>query len=485
MPNPTISFCIPVYKKSPDVFRACLRSLFDQSLKRIEVICVFDGLDVPLQAVLSEFPKVQAVVIEHGGAPKARNAGLAVATGDYVVFWDADCRIKPDSAKRWLDEFEATDADFVYTGYEADVEGMAPFESEPFDRYSLECGNYICTMSPIKREKAFQWDETLEAAQDWDYWLTATEKGLKGVFIEGSAFVTHIGNDDSISIKGLSGPNRDDIIRKIRAKHGIPERSIGVFSTSYRAMAIKLAQIIGADVIKQTGLTPTEYKSIFNLGYGFLSRFDGIAPDVTKIQYWLPGEIEMLQTRSYAVVKETVKVAEGVRNICGTQYEKNRLSEYGINAELATLPLADDDVQKLATELPKEFSVLIATDEAYGKLLKDIAIDLPHVKFHYNAAKVADFSCYLAFYQFAALDTAMLVAHVNGRNVISNVAAPYCGFIDHDQNWETFKAQLYEAIRKLRTAPFNKEAQDYYIDVANPTKFRDLLKAPIKLDVLA
>lgn len=473
--KPVISFVIPVYKKPVDIFRLCLSKLFDMSFKDFEVIAVFDGEDKELQAVASEFKSVKTLVIEHGGAPKARNAGLELATGKYVWFWDADCEIKPDHAKRMVEEFEAVpDADFVYSGYEMS-EGKGEFQSESFDAYSLTCGNYISSMAPIKREKALKWDESLNAAQDWDYWLTAVEKGLKGVFVEGSGFITHT-YDSGLSSDKWSAEKRDETINIVRRKHGIEGRTIGVFSQNYRERAIKIAKILGGDLIKPTGPTPSVYKTILNIGYNFMSRFEGIASDVVKIQYWLPGEIEGLRDAKYSVVMETIKVSKGVINYCNTDYEKNKLSELGISAEVLPLPLAEDDISKVSKTLPEKFTVLVASDKSYAELLKDLAIDLPHIKFIYNAGKVEDFSCFLSFYQFAALDNAMLVAHVNGRNVISNVQAPYCGFIDPDQTWEKFKKDLYTKIRETRTEPFNKEAQDYYLFEADPSRFIEAIK---------
>lgn len=477
--HPTISFVIPVYKKPEDIFRRCLESLEKQSLKDIEVICVFDGSDEKLEKAVSDFKSIKSIVVEHGGAPKARNVGLKEATGKYVWFWDADCIIKPDHAKRMVEEFEAVpDADFVYSGYELG-EGLGTFDSESFDAYSLQCGNFISSMAPIKREKAFEWDETLEAAQDWDYWLTATEKGLKGVFVEGHGFVAET-SQSGLSSDKWSFANREETIRIVRHKHGIPDRDIGVFSAGYYSRAIHLAKILNADLIKPTGYTPTRYKMIINIGYNMMSRFEGIPSDTVKIQYWVPGEIAGLADAKYSTVMETIRVAKGVINLCGTDYEKNKLSELGITAEVAPLPVSEEDLLKISHELPKDFSILVVTDEAYAKLLKEMSLDLPHVKFIYNAAKVSDFSCFMSFYQFATVDNAMLVAHLNGRNVISNVQAPYCGFIDPDQSWENFKRDLYEKIREVMSKPINTEAQEYYRDIASPQKFREKVNSYLK-----
>lgn len=483
--EPLLSFVIPVFSKPPEVFEKCLASLFDCSLKQIEVIAIFDGPNEELELVAKRYPKVLSFVIEHGGAPKARNYGLDMAKGKYVIAWDADCFVKPEGPKRWIEELEVTGADFVYFGYDFAREGSEPFRSESFNPYSLTCGNYISSMTPILRSRAPRWDETLEAAQDWDYWLTAVELGLKGVWIEGSGFVTDT-YDSGISSTKWNAENRDNTIYTVRRKHGIPDREIGVFSMNYPERARDLAQILGADIIKPTGPSPTVYKTIFNLGYNFLSRFEGIADDVVKIQYWVPGEIEGFRDAKYSTVMETIRIAKKVKNYCNTVYEKNRLADMGVQADVLALPLAEGELKKVQKELPGKFTVLVATDKAYSDLLKDLAIDLPHIDFKYAlAAKPTEFSCYLSFYQFAALDNAMLVAHVNGRHVISNVQQPYCGFIDPDQIWEKFKKELYAKISEIKAKPFNQEAQDYYLEFANPRKFKeaigDLQKKPLEV----
>lgn len=474
--QPVISFILPVYSKPPEVFRNCLKSLFDQSIKDFEVIVVFDGHDAELQQVAAEFPRAKTFVIDHGGAPKARNYGLAKAIGKYIWMFDSDCYIKPDHAKRMLEEFEAVpDADFVYAGFEL-TEGGGTTDGESFDPFSLQCGNYISSMAPIKREKAFNWDETLEAGQDWDYWLTAAERGLKGVWVEGSGFVTDT-YKTGLSSDKWSAENRDDTIYRIRHKHGIPDREIGVYSMNYKSRAIDVAKILGADLIKPTGLTLTVYKTILNIGYSMLSRFEGIADDVTKIQYWLPGEIEALKEAKYSVVVETIKVSKRVTNLCNTIYEKNSLKDLGIDCEILPLPLSAEQLEKVSTSLPEKFSVLVSTDKAYSELLKDLKLDLPHINFGFNAGKVSEYSAFLSFYQFAALDNAMLMALVNGRHVISNVQSPHCGFVDPDQSWEKFKATLYEKIREISTKPFNQEAKEHYLEMAGPGKFREAIES--------
>jgi hypothetical protein len=468
--DPIFSFYLPAFKKSDVVFRKCLKSLFDMSLKEIEIIVVFDGPDQALESVAKEF-SVQTFVIEHGGASKARNVGLSKCSGKYVVAWDIDCIAKPEMAARWLQEFEAQpDIDFVYTGYEIAGE-RGGFDSEPFNGYSLTCGNYISSMSPIKREKAPVWDESLQAGQDWDYWLSAVENGSKGAWIEGAGFITDV-SDKGISSDHWNTQKREETIRLIREKHGITGRDIGIYSLNYGPRALKLAQLLGGDVIKPTGPSPTAYKMILNLGYGPLSRFEGIADDVTKVQFWVPGEIQALADAKYSTVMETIRIAKGVTNLCNTPYEQNRLSELGVSAEVVALALLEEDLAKAQDRLPDDFAILVVCDEAYAKLLKDMPDDLPHIKFGFNTGRIQDYSCLMSFYSFAAVDEAVLIAQVNGRNVISNIQAPFCGYIDTDANWEDFKKELYQKIREVRGKPFNKEAQAYYRQIVQPDAFK-------------
>lgn len=88
-----ISVIIPVYNVEK-YLRECLESVVNQTLKDIEIICIDDGsTDLSLSILEKYAQKDGRVKILHtnklgGGA--ARNAGLAIATGDYLSFLDSD-----------------------------------------------------------------------------------------------------------------------------------------------------------------------------------------------------------------------------------------------------------------------------------------------------------------------------------------------------------------------------------------------------------
>ncbi len=471
---PTLSFCIPVYKKNPEVFEHCLESLFDMSFRDFEVICVFDGPDPDLEAVAKKFIKVKSVVIEHGGAPKARNEAFRHSKGDYISFWDADCYAKPEMAAMWMKTFERNpDAAFVYSGYEWTQEGMPAVESEPFDLHSLQSGNFIASMFPVKREFVVNWDESLKGAQDWDFWLTIAENGGQGVFIQGYGFITEPSQAGSISWDAWNLGSRDETIRTVRDKHQI-SRSIGVFGPMNYLKGLHLAKILNGDLIKGSGLSIKNYDMVLNLGYSPMIRFEGVKESCVKIQYWLPWDIDALEQIAHRTAKETIRLANAEVNhhFCNEIVSRNRLESLGIHAEVLPLP---SEVEDLEIGLPEVFRVLVDTDKTYHPLVKDIEKDLPYIKIDRleHAASIPEYSMLVSFYEHPTVDEAMRRFLLRGRNVISNVQAPFCGFLDLELGHPEFRRELISRIRMARHLPFNKEAQAYYKSLVDPSKFKE------------
>lgn len=477
---PKLAFYIPVYKKTPEIFRRCLDSLFDLSVKEIEVVCVFDGPNEELEAVAKKYRGVKTKVIEHAGACAARNAGFAMTTAPFVVAWDADCIAKPEMARMWLEAFDRNpDAAFVYSGYEFVNEG-GKFDAEPFDAYSLQCGNYIASMFPLRRELFPKWDETLKGGQDWDFWLRVVRNGGKGVFLQGYGWLTDPAGAETVSGSAWAPGKREDTIRNVRERNGIPDREIGFFSYHYGQRAIQLARICGADIVKPTGYSIEKYKTLMSLGV-VPGLFKIFPPKSKKIVYWLPFEIECLFQVGYATSKETVRqsLEAGTINFCSDILSKNKLEELGIEAEVLALPLETQDVM---VDLPKEFKVLIDTDEAYEPIIKELRNDLPYIKIDYlrelgNRAPFSTYSLLISFYQFPTMDESLKGMLINGRHVISNVQAPFCGYMDLEISHPDFKRELIAKVRMARNLPFNKEAQAFYKNQVDPERFRKRLMA--------
>ncbi len=97
---PKISVIIPVYKVEKYVGR-CLDSVLGQTFADWEAVCVNDGSPDRSREILAEYAlkdsRIRIVDKPNGGLSDARNAGMAQAAGEYVVFLDSDDFIHPQT----------------------------------------------------------------------------------------------------------------------------------------------------------------------------------------------------------------------------------------------------------------------------------------------------------------------------------------------------------------------------------------------------
>ena len=69
-------------------------SVINQTFHDIEIICIDDGSTDSSKQILAEYQskenRLRVISQKNGGQSKARNAGLEVATGEYIYFLDSD-----------------------------------------------------------------------------------------------------------------------------------------------------------------------------------------------------------------------------------------------------------------------------------------------------------------------------------------------------------------------------------------------------------
>lgn len=113
-----VSVVIPVYNVQAYLER-CLKSVCEQTLKKIEIICVNDGSTDNSGEILNKFakknPRIRVVRQENAGLSAARNHGLNLATGRYVYFIDSDDWLADKNALKELYETaEREKTDIIY-----------------------------------------------------------------------------------------------------------------------------------------------------------------------------------------------------------------------------------------------------------------------------------------------------------------------------------------------------------------------------------
>lgn len=113
---PLFSVIVPVYKAEKTLDR-CLKSILEQTLSDFEVILVDDGSPDGSGAMCDAYMKrdsrVRAVHKENGGPSSARNEGIDRATGDWIVFCDADDEMERDALEKYDRASRETGADVV------------------------------------------------------------------------------------------------------------------------------------------------------------------------------------------------------------------------------------------------------------------------------------------------------------------------------------------------------------------------------------
>ncbi len=113
-----VSVIIPVYNIPKKLIARCIRSLSDQTYKDFEVILVDDGSSDEINAFADRLgeadSRIKVFHRERGGVSAARNFGVEKATGEYLMFVDADDYVSPLMLEQAVNLATEHDADVVY-----------------------------------------------------------------------------------------------------------------------------------------------------------------------------------------------------------------------------------------------------------------------------------------------------------------------------------------------------------------------------------
>lgn len=186
--NDLISIIIPIHNHAL-VVRSSIQSIIHQTYRPIEIIIVNDGStdnfceiekELLSDVNLRQF-NLRIINQDNKGAPSARNAGFAVSSGNFVIFWDADTIAKPEMLKKMKHALDSRpSASFVYSDFKF---GWKKIFSTEFDAKKLKINNYIDTTSLIRKIDFPGFDESIKRFQDWDLWLTIIGKNKTGIYL--------------------------------------------------------------------------------------------------------------------------------------------------------------------------------------------------------------------------------------------------------------------------------------------------------------
>jgi glycosyltransferase EpsJ len=115
-----ISIVVPIYNVEKFI-HTILNQILSQPFDNFELILVNDGSTDSCGAICDVFKKedrrIKVIHKKNGGLSSARNAGINVASGKYIVFIDPDDQIQPDYFKELFKSAEENKCDAVVSGY--------------------------------------------------------------------------------------------------------------------------------------------------------------------------------------------------------------------------------------------------------------------------------------------------------------------------------------------------------------------------------
>lgn len=465
--------------------------------------------------------------IDEKGACLARNYGFNKSTGDIVSFFNSDYIAKIGMVRVWVDALLANpDCGFVYGAYEYFSAKRDIYESKEFDFNELCVANYIDCGFPIWRHHVASWDPEVKSLQDWDFWLSVCEKGVKGHFL--GREVSFIARYPAP--KGLSADSSNnwlDRVSFIKKKHGIPERDICVTSIGAPIHGREIAKMIGADYRDDTLYKPHKYKGLYLIGWYMkpgekqnghsfiLERFK----NSKRIVHFVGADIYWLRKFSVEKIREWAGAMKLSCDhfLCENELAQEELKGYGIDAEIVPItPYSSFDVKPL----PNEFSVaLYLTDKSdFDKYLKNHTLSIVHampdVKFYgYGEADLTGFkasnlehkgyiprdkwqefvySC-SAYLRLVRHDTRPMATDeflMAGRDVITNIPNPYVHYINTSgemefNKWDKFSPG-FNAIRwpetKKEIVTKIREVKRTIVDDGSRKRVSDSLKDLLSKD---
>ncbi len=142
--NPLISVIIPVYKVEKYLKR-CVDSVINQSYKNLEIILVDDGSPDKCGDICDEYKKNDSRVVvihkKNGGLSDARNFGLDIAKGEYIMFVDSDDWIHHEMVDRLYNGIVSENAQISISNFVLTSKENEPFElctNSSFSSYEKE-----------------------------------------------------------------------------------------------------------------------------------------------------------------------------------------------------------------------------------------------------------------------------------------------------------------------------------------------------------
>jgi glycosyltransferase involved in cell wall biosynthesis len=188
--EPLVSVLIPHYNQ-PQFLRECIETVRAQTYPEVEAVVVDDGStqggSAEVLAEVEAMDRVQVVRLEENGGPsRARNAGLELCGGRYILPVDADNLLLPDAIERLVTQLNVANEDvgFVYPNLDFFGNRDEYHEAPLYNLYTLLHANFCDTCSLIDRgvfDAGMRYHPEIKLGhEDWEFALQLAARGVRG-----------------------------------------------------------------------------------------------------------------------------------------------------------------------------------------------------------------------------------------------------------------------------------------------------------------
>lgn len=189
--NNLISVVVTCYNHEKYI-EQCLRSIYNQTYRNIELIVLDDGSTDGSTKIIQEVLKDSPFVTnfeshENVGVVKNRNMGLSLINGDYLLFVDSDNYLDMDYIEQLYSKLIETNADIAYCDLFNPEKEEFYLKSREFDLTDFLNASFIDNCSLIRRNSIgnARYDENLnrKKLEDYDFLLNLIlNNGAKAVY---------------------------------------------------------------------------------------------------------------------------------------------------------------------------------------------------------------------------------------------------------------------------------------------------------------
>jgi glycosyltransferase involved in cell wall biosynthesis len=229
-PKVRVSVIIPCFNHGQFI-KDAIASVESCQDKTYEIIIVNDGSTEPCTVeTLQSLEKRGYFVINQSnlGLSAARNSGIEVAKGDYILPLDSDNKIRPEYICKSIDILDKNpDVGVVYgdANYFGGKTGL--WKVQDFNLHQLLLRNCFDACAVFRKSiwLKYKYDESMRLGwEDWDFWLGVAEAGWKFCYVPEVLFDYRVRDGSMVSQCKLP-ENRKILNEYVAQKHASLLRS--------------------------------------------------------------------------------------------------------------------------------------------------------------------------------------------------------------------------------------------------------------------